>query len=589
MAIARIFLFLSIVNFSLAPPVLVRQVHELRANVVDVAEEGTATSQNWWDDWLANAADQASVPTTPQFLDLGHLGLHNPRSNSVPSSSAMSTGPHPSSKGDFPKCSWKRRLSADNSPPPSPDNSRRSPTDHLNPSNPGDLWLSRLSSPNFPGNPPPRPDSLRSIPSLMTDNSHPLSPGHSSPSRLLEDSILPSSLGNSLPSPPDNSHLSNPNSDDVWLGWLSFPNSLPPSPVNPPPRTAPTTDNAHLSNPDDLWLSWLALPDSPPPTPPNLPPSTALTTDGSHLLNPDNHPPGPADNSHPSNPDYSWPSQLSAGNSFSPSSNSPSRLADNSHPSNPDDFWPSLLSADNYLPLSSGNSHPSGDSLPSPSSAGHSSLTPGPSLADHSVHSPPLNSLSIDYSGPDSWELNPPYSPTTPNSWKFSPPSSWSTDYSPPSSSESSTGHSSTSIDYSPPSSWSADHHPSLPSPLTSTSGHSSTSIDYSPPSSWSVDHPPSLPSPLTSTPGYSATNSLIEDKSQLASSWLPKYSPQSWSPTDHPLPGSESLSAPLESTYGYPPEPLDSVMSSSSSESLDFLDKLLRGKIRRRISDFGC
>src|SRR6266566_1790361 len=122
MAFARIFLILSIINFARAAPVVVRRVHEVHLNVVGVAEDGTVTSQKQWnpgprDDWVANAADQTSAPTTPRLPDLDHSGLHSPMSptrlNNAPSSSTLSTGPQPRSK--------------DGSPPPSSSSPNYSP------------------------------------------------------------------------------------------------------------------------------------------------------------------------------------------------------------------------------------------------------------------------------------------------------------------------------------------------------------------------------------------------------------------------------------------------------------------------------
>jgi hypothetical protein len=114
MTFAPIFLILSIINFARAAPVVVRrvhEVHEVHVNVVGVAEDGTATSQKRRDDWLAYSADQTSAPTTSRLPDFDHSGqpVDSPgsstRSNNAPSSSALSTGPHPRSK--------------DGSPPPS--------------------------------------------------------------------------------------------------------------------------------------------------------------------------------------------------------------------------------------------------------------------------------------------------------------------------------------------------------------------------------------------------------------------------------------------------------------------------------------
>jgi hypothetical protein len=161
MAISRIFLCLSIVGFALAAPVVVRGMHEVHVNVADVTEDGTATSQKRWDDWLANAADQTSALTAPRLYD---SELHNPRPskrpNNAPSSSALSTGPHRRVEDDTPQpSSWSpdyspipwspgqtlpsspeyprpTSLSTDYSPPPSTDNSRPPSPDYSPPSSP---------------------------------------------------------------------------------------------------------------------------------------------------------------------------------------------------------------------------------------------------------------------------------------------------------------------------------------------------------------------------------------------------------------------------------------------------------------------
>ena len=107
MSFSRIFIILSIINFARAAPVIVRGVYEAHVNEVDVAEHGTATLQKRWDsgprhDWL-------SAPTAPQLPDLNDSGLQRPRSSTrsdnAPSSSALSTGPHPRLKDDSPASS----------------------------------------------------------------------------------------------------------------------------------------------------------------------------------------------------------------------------------------------------------------------------------------------------------------------------------------------------------------------------------------------------------------------------------------------------------------------------------------------------
>jgi hypothetical protein len=222
-------------------------VHEMRVNVVDVvvAEDGTTTSQKGWDsgprdDWLATAADQTSEPTTPRLPDLDHSLRSPTRLNNQPSSSALSTGPHPRSKDgsplpsslipsvpdqsftSSPDFSWASRLSS-NSLPPSPDYSLPSSTDNPHPSSPDFSWASRLSANSLP----PTPDySLSS----STDNPHPPSPDFSWPSQLSADS-LPPTPDYSLPSSTDSPHPVKPR-------FLSEPvvGRLPPT--NPRPLPA---------------------------------------------------------------------------------------------------------------------------------------------------------------------------------------------------------------------------------------------------------------------------------------------------------------------------------------------------------------
>ena len=206
MTFARIFLILSIINFARAAPVVVRGVHEVHVNVVDVAEDGAATSQKPWDsgrrDWLANAADETSSPTTPRSPDLDHSGLHGPRSstrlNNAPPSSALSTGPHPRSKDGSPPpssgpaspladYSWPSQVQANDPRPPSPDYS----TNQLQPHPPSPDYSSG-SQFQSDSSRPSTPDSSWAS-QLQADNPRPSSPYFLSPSRL--------PAGNSLPRP----------------------------------------------------------------------------------------------------------------------------------------------------------------------------------------------------------------------------------------------------------------------------------------------------------------------------------------------------------------------------------------------------
>ena len=106
MAISRISLFLFIIRFALAVPVVAREVHEVRVNVVDVAGGGTVTSQNrWdsgpWDDWLVNTANQAIAPTTPRLSDLDDSELHSTKTSTRSNNALLSsTRPHARAKDD---------------------------------------------------------------------------------------------------------------------------------------------------------------------------------------------------------------------------------------------------------------------------------------------------------------------------------------------------------------------------------------------------------------------------------------------------------------------------------------------------------
>jgi hypothetical protein len=190
MAIVRIFLFLSIVRFALAAPVVVREVHKVHVNVVDVqAEDGTATSlKRWepWDDRLTNAADsdQTSVPTIPaprrlQVLqDLDHFPRSSTESNSAPSSPASSIGPHPRSPGESPPPFYWSPPSA-SSPPESDDFSStdHSPAPPPNPDRlpPPSLTLTPASSTgphqSTEDHPPPNSETSLAIPAESVSKS----------------------------------------------------------------------------------------------------------------------------------------------------------------------------------------------------------------------------------------------------------------------------------------------------------------------------------------------------------------------------------------------------------------------------------
>ena len=269
-------------------------------------------------------------------------------------------------------------------------------------------------------------------------------------------------------------------------------------------------------------------------------------------------------------------------------------------------------------------------------------LTPGYSVANSPLADKPYSpsSWSTD-SSPSSWSTDETYSPSswstdplpspitgysTPNSWladdshlpsswspKFSPSSSWSPNLSPPSS----WPQFSPPTDHSPSPAPNPDHlppsdpdHP-LTSPLTSAPGYSapnspladkpyslsSWSTDSSS-SSWSTDKTYSPSSWLTDP--LPAPNSWLADESHLPSSWWPKLSPPSWLSSDNShsaSPGHSSDSSPStvphQSTDDPPPNPELSLANPAESvskpESEDFLDMLLKGKIRRRISGPGA
>jgi hypothetical protein len=216
--------------------------------VVDVGEDGTATSQKRWDDWLANAADQTSAPTTPRFLDLDHPGIHSPRSstgsNNAPSSSSLSTGPHPRYNGDS---SSPSSGSPNYSPIPwVPDQPITSSPDYSHPS-----WFSADYSP-----------------SSLVDNPHQLPPAQ-----------------NSLPPSPDYSPPSSNPPRPTEPETKDFLNQLGPSrdPTLPPSPAVPETKD---------FLSQLG-PSRDPPLPPS--PAVPETKDFLSQLGP-----GP---SHPAEPE----------------------------------------------------------------------------------------------------------------------------------------------------------------------------------------------------------------------------------------------------------------------------------------------
>ena len=598
MAITRIFLFLSIVRFATAAPIVDRRVHEVHVNVADESEDGSATvtlQKRWerWDDWLTSAKDQTSLPTISALRPLQdsvHLPRSSAESNSASSSPAPSTGSPSRSPHYFPPSG---------SPPTGHSPTPASNLDHSPASNPGhalpSAHLGRTPTPGYSG-----PNSQ------LADVSY--SPGSWSPKPPPSGSwpeFSPSTDNYpSLAPDPDHSPSSKPD------------HLLPLPLTSDPGHTAPNSWSADESHSPSLWSSKFSPSSSwsPKLSPPGSWPEFSPSTDHSPLpaQNADHYPlsnPGhllPSSNPGQSTPN-SWPVDESHSPSlwwskFSPSSSWSPKLS-------PPGLWPDFSPSTDHSPSPA----PDPDHFV-PSNPGHFV----PSNPDHLLPLP--LKLNPGYSVPNSWSADESHSPSLWSS-KFSPSSSWSPKLSPPGSWP----------EFSP----STDHSPSPPpntdrlltSPLSSNPGHStpnsgsadeshlpgSWSPKFSPPGSGPELSPPKghfhspapnpdhslsdpdhlLSSPLTSNPGHSAENSWPADVSHSPSLPSPKSSPISSVPEiyftsspDH-LPESSSSTGPHQST-DYPPLNLE-LMSSSSSESLDFLDKLLRGKIRRRISDSGA
>ena len=242
MTFAQIFLILSIINSSVrAAPVVVRQVHEVHVNVMDLAEDGTTTSQKRLDsgpsDWLASAADQMSAPTALRSPDLDHTKLHSPRSstrlNNAPSSSELSTGPHPrsppgNSGSSSQYSSWPNQLPANSPRPPSPEFSwpHQLPANRPRPPSPEFSWPHQL-----PVKKPRPPSPEFSWPShLPVGNPRPPSPEFSWPDQLPANRPRP-------PSP-----------EFSWPNELPANRPRPPSPDYPPPGSSLTGPHQSADN-----------------------------------------------------------------------------------------------------------------------------------------------------------------------------------------------------------------------------------------------------------------------------------------------------------------------------------------------------
>ena len=284
MTIARILLFLSIVRFGFAAPVAVREVHEVHVNVVDVAKDGTATSQKRtepWDDCLTNAVDKTAVLMTPaprhlqDSPDLNYSPWSSTEFNSVLPSPALSARSRPRSPGpgstddSHPPYYWSPpSVSSTGDSPPSP---RPGSTDDSPPS--------------------PRPGS--------TDDSHP--PYYWSPPSV-------SSTGDSPPSPRPGSTDDSPPSPRPG----STDDSHPPYYWSPPPASL-TGDSPPLT-PQHLWVPPSTLfTDSPPPfywSPPSASSSEDALSTSSHGSPTEHSPPPspPPSLPPPPHPDNSLPS-----------------------------------------------------------------------------------------------------------------------------------------------------------------------------------------------------------------------------------------------------------------------------------------
>jgi hypothetical protein len=102
---SRILLILSIVNFALAAPVAVREIHEVRVNMADVAKDGTGVSHpqtrdDPWTQWsTTNAADRTSAPPSPAgglenaLHGFAQLPPGSPATSSVASSNSRPGSP----------------------------------------------------------------------------------------------------------------------------------------------------------------------------------------------------------------------------------------------------------------------------------------------------------------------------------------------------------------------------------------------------------------------------------------------------------------------------------------------------------------
>lgn len=256
MAIARSFLLLLIIRFALAAPIEVRQVHGVHVNVVDVAEDGAATSQRWWepwDKWLTNAVDQTKIPDPRQLQHLAHFQRTSTGSNSATLRPRLPGPPNPPSPPPISGLTGDSRLpfywypSASSSSEPddsfSTDNSfsppaDRSPAPPLNPGHPLSLSLTAKTA------------------------------GSSTPnSRLADETHSPSSWSSKF----------SPSS--AWSPGFSSPGEWPK--FSPPsvwsPKFSPTPwvpEKSSTSSPEYSQPSWFSTDRSPPGSTANYYPPT---------------------------------------------------------------------------------------------------------------------------------------------------------------------------------------------------------------------------------------------------------------------------------------------------------------------------
>lgn len=111
---SRILLILCVANFALAAPVAVRDIHEVRLDMTDVAKGGTDASQSQtrkrWDPWTqlstTNAADRTSTPPSPSDSeDPDHWFAQSPPASPAMSVASNSAPPTPATSESAPPSS----------------------------------------------------------------------------------------------------------------------------------------------------------------------------------------------------------------------------------------------------------------------------------------------------------------------------------------------------------------------------------------------------------------------------------------------------------------------------------------------------